>query len=312
MNLPVEVLFLILSWLSPEDKANFIQVLLPSVQLTLLRWYFQEKHSYQDMVLFQNKFHLNVQPRIARQIKAGKVYDLVRFLLHPKQIRDLKVGDQLVFWYYYNPREIDTGFYHDLFVKKRPRAWNGLPKRHLSKDDGPNEDRHPDEGRHRTWKTMRLYSDFNRNSGLSSEEFKQLQEHFSKPIVNKVLITKILYQNISQDGDEYHLQMHLKLLPLDSFPPIGKSSSIDRVSDIYCRGFEMLYPGETFTGMLRYELQFSDHQNYTSNYTGIPMFNSNDEFIGHRARYGPGSFLEYLNPRGSGPIESQSIAIIKC
>ena len=67
MNLPVEILFLIMSWLSPRDKANFIQVLLPSVQLTLLQWYFQEKHSYQDMILFQNKFHLNVQPRIVRQ-----------------------------------------------------------------------------------------------------------------------------------------------------------------------------------------------------------------------------------------------------
>ena len=139
---------------------------------------------------------------------------------------------------------------------------------------------------------------------------KKLQEYFSKPIINKVLITRILYQGISQDGDEYHLQMHLKLLPLDSFPPIGKLGSIDRVSNIYCRGFEMLYPEETFTGMFRYELQFSDHQDYTSNYPGIPMFNSNDEFIGHRARFGPGSFLEYLNPRSSGQIESHSIAIV--
>ena len=93
------------------------------------------------------------------KIKAGKVYDIARPLLHPKQIGDLKVGNQLVFRYYYNPREIDTGFYHDLFIEKRPRAWNGLINRHP-------DDHHPDESDRRTWKTMRLYANFNWSSGL--------------------------------------------------------------------------------------------------------------------------------------------------
>jgi hypothetical protein len=271
MYLPLEIWVLVISWLTPDDIGVLIQVLSPELRLNLLQWYFNQTQTYQELVLFQSTFHLDVKPRINRQIKTGRINPEIP-LLHPKQVRELRVGDQLVFRYTYYPTYRDSGLYHDLFVERRPRKWNGTSE---------------------PFERGRLIEDirFPRSSDypeLLPSELNQLEEYFSKPITNKVLITKITYQGIY--SDEYHVNMHLKLLPPDSFP------EIPNVSEIYVREVQVVFPEEEFTGHFRYDLDCSDHPEYNKDVSrtqfmkpinpDLPWTSSNFECIGTGSRFG--------------------------
>jgi hypothetical protein len=284
MDLPFEIWCLIISWLAPNESALLIQAFFPVIQLNLLQWYFQQKHTYQEILIFKSKFSLDFNPRINRQIKAGTIQYVEIPLLHPKQIRELHPGDQLVFRHKYKPSKNDTGLYRDLFTKKRSRGW------------------YNDLDMNRQWHDMRLIMDYDQPSNLSGEQLEELKKYFLKPLVNKILITETISRGLS--GDHYYLKMRLRILPPNSFP------YVEGITEIYCHSSEVLYPEEEFGGYFQYELQFSDHQDYESAYPGIAIFNSENRFIGYGARFGPGEFVENNSPHNTG-LDYRSISIIK-